>query len=85
MADDIPFNKKYDFAPETVDEPAPGIRRILCDNPGPFTFTGTNSYIIGRGKVAIIDPGPANDTHIATARRPNAGGPREETVAASAT
>ena len=66
MADDIPFNKKYDLAPETVDEPAPGIRRILCNNPGPFTFTGTNSYIVGRGKVAIIDPGPANDTHIAT-------------------
>jgi glyoxylase-like metal-dependent hydrolase (beta-lactamase superfamily II) len=66
MADDIPFNKKYDLAPETVDEPAPGIRRILCNNPGPFTFTGTVSYIVGRGKVAILDPGPANDAHIAT-------------------
>jgi len=66
MADDIPFDKKLDLKPETVDEAAPGIRRILCANPGPFTFTGTLTYIVGRGRVAIIDPGPANETHIAT-------------------
>lgn len=63
MAEDIPFNKKLDLAPETVDEVMPGVRRILCNNPGPFTFKGTLSYIVGRGKVAIVDPGPVNDTH----------------------
>ena len=65
MSDDIPFNKKLDLAPETVDEVMPGVRRIMCDNPGPFTFKGTMSYIVGRGSVAIVDPGPADERHIA--------------------
>jgi len=43
----------------------PGIRRLLCNNPGPFTFKGTVSYIVGRGQVAIIDPGPDDAEHIA--------------------
>lgn len=64
MADDIPFNKTLDLAPETVDEPAPGVRRVMANNPGPFTFKGTLSYIVGRGKVAIIDPGPDDPAHI---------------------
>jgi glyoxylase-like metal-dependent hydrolase (beta-lactamase superfamily II) len=41
----------------------PGVRRLLCDNPSPFTFTGTVSYIVGRGKVAIVDPGPDSEAH----------------------
>jgi glyoxylase-like metal-dependent hydrolase (beta-lactamase superfamily II) len=65
MADDVPFDKTLDLAPDTVDEVAPGVRRIMANNPGPFTFKGTMSYIIGRGKVAIVDPGPADDAHIA--------------------
>jgi glyoxylase-like metal-dependent hydrolase (beta-lactamase superfamily II) len=65
MADDIPFNKKLDLAPDTIDEVMPSVRRIMADNPGPFTFKGTVSYIIGRGKVAIVDPGPADERHIA--------------------
>src|SRR6185312_5326625 len=40
-------------------------RRVLANNPGPFTFTGTLSYIVGRGKVAIVDPGPDDAAHIA--------------------
>jgi glyoxylase-like metal-dependent hydrolase (beta-lactamase superfamily II) len=65
MADDIPFDKQFDLAPDTVDEVAPGVRRILCNNPGPFTFKGTVSYIVGRDRVAIIDPGPLDEPHIA--------------------
>lgn len=65
MADDIPFDKTLDLAPDTVDEVTPGVRRVMANNPGPFTFKGTMSYIIGRGKVAIVDPGPADDAHIA--------------------
>ncbi|MDI3470889.1 MAG: MBL-fold metallo-hydrolase superfamily [Pseudolabrys sp.] len=65
MAGDIPFDKKLDLKPDTVDEAAPGIRRILANNPGPFTFSGTMTYIVGRGRVAIIDPGPADDAHVA--------------------
>jgi glyoxylase-like metal-dependent hydrolase (beta-lactamase superfamily II) len=41
------------------------VRRVLCDNPGPFTFKGTVSYIVGRGRVAIIDPGPLDERHTA--------------------
>jgi len=59
--DDVPFNRNFPLKPGIVDEVRPGVRRILCDNPSPFTFTGTVSYIVGRGEVAIIDPGPALD------------------------
>lgn len=65
MADDIPFNRKFDLKPGLVDEPTSGVRRLLVNNPGPFTFTGTLSYIVGKGKVAIIDPGPDDEAHIA--------------------
>jgi glyoxylase-like metal-dependent hydrolase (beta-lactamase superfamily II) len=64
MAEDIPFDKTLDLAPDTVDEPMPGVRRVMADNPGPFTFKGTLSYIIGRGKVAIVDPGPDDARHV---------------------
>jgi glyoxylase-like metal-dependent hydrolase (beta-lactamase superfamily II) len=65
MSDDIPFNKMLDLAPDTVDEAAPGVRRVMANNPGPFTFKGTVSYIIGRSKVAIVDPGPDDPVHVA--------------------
>src|ERR671916_1492846 len=65
MSDDIPFDKTFDLAAGVVDEVMPGVRRLVAPNPGPFTFTGTVTYIVGRGKVAIIDPGPANDRHVA--------------------
>ena len=65
MADDIPFNRNLALAPGIVEEVAPGVRRLLCDNPGPFTHKGTMSYIVGRGEVAIIDPGPDDARHIA--------------------
>ena len=42
----------------------PLIRRVICNNPGPFTYTGTTTFIVGNGVVAIIDPGPKNDTHL---------------------
>lgn len=48
-----------------VQHVAPGVRRILCGNPGPFTFRGTNTYIVGRGRVAVLDPGPAEPAHLA--------------------
>ena len=45
-------------------EVAPGIRRIVANNPGPYTFLGTNTYVVGNGQVAIIDPGPADERHL---------------------
>src|SRR6266403_3619846 len=64
MSDDIPFDKAFDLAPGKVEEVMPGVRRILANNPSPFTFRGTVSYIVGRGHVAIIDPGPLDEAHI---------------------
>lgn len=61
--EDIPFNKDFPLKPGVAEEVAPGIRWMLCDNPSPFTFTGTMSYIVGHGKVAIIDPGPDDEAH----------------------
>src|SRR6476619_2656983 len=65
MSDDIPFDKSFDLAPDIVDQVAPGVRRVLANNPSPFTFKGTLSYIVGQGHVAIIDPGPLDEAHIA--------------------
>src|SRR5205807_2420011 len=65
MSADIPFDKSFDLVPETVQEVMPGVRRLLANNPGPFTFKGTVSYIVGRGQVAVVDPGPLDETHIA--------------------
>jgi glyoxylase-like metal-dependent hydrolase (beta-lactamase superfamily II) len=63
MAEDIPYDKNFELVPGKLDQPMPGVRRILCNNPSPFTFKGTVSYIVGRGKVAIIDPGPDDPAH----------------------
>jgi glyoxylase-like metal-dependent hydrolase (beta-lactamase superfamily II) len=65
MPDDIPFDKSFNLTPGKVEEIMPGVRRLLCNNPSPFTFKGTVSYIIGKGKVAIVDPGPDDPAHIA--------------------
>lgn len=43
---------------------APGVRKVLANNPGPFTYNGTATHIVGRGEVAVIDPGPDNPAHI---------------------
>jgi glyoxylase-like metal-dependent hydrolase (beta-lactamase superfamily II) len=64
MSEDIPFNRKFDLAPGVVEQVVPGIRRVLCDNPSPFTFKGTVSYIVGEGRVAIVDPGPNDERHV---------------------
>jgi glyoxylase-like metal-dependent hydrolase (beta-lactamase superfamily II) len=63
--DDIPFDKTFALSPGRVEEVMPGVRRLLANNPSPFTYKGTVSYIVGRGQVAILDPGPEDDRHIA--------------------
>lgn len=42
----------------------PGVRRILAPNPSPLTGAGTNSYLVGQGRVALIDPGPDDPAHL---------------------
>lgn len=45
---------------------SPLVKRLLAPNPGPFTGPGTNTYLLGRESVAVIDPGPVIDKHIET-------------------
>ncbi len=64
MSDDIPFERGFDVTPGAVEQVSPLVRRVIAGNPGPFTFTGTCSYVVGRGQVAIVDPGPDDAAHI---------------------
>ncbi len=63
MADDIPFERADEAVPGRPEQLSPLIRRVLCGNPGPFTFKGTVTYVIGTGRVAIVDPGPDDPAH----------------------
>lgn len=59
--DAAPDIRPYAFA----EQVAPQVRRVLARNPSPFTYTGTQSYIVGDGdEVAVIDPGPDEPEHI---------------------
>ncbi len=64
----IPFVRAFDFAYGRRDQVSPLVQRVICNNPGPFTFTGTGTYIVGRPEpgsgVAVIDPGPHDDDHL---------------------
>jgi glyoxylase-like metal-dependent hydrolase (beta-lactamase superfamily II) len=64
MADDIPFNNSFDITHGVTDQISPLVRRIVAPNASPFTFKGTCTYIVGKGEVAVIDPGPLNDAHL---------------------
>lgn len=64
----IPYVRQFDFAYGKRDQVSPLIQRVIANNPGPFTFTGTGTYIVGRdepgAEVAVIDPGPEDDAHL---------------------
>lgn len=64
MSTAIPFTYEYDFEYAVLQELTPLVRRVTARNPSGFTFHGTGTYIIGRGEVAVIDPGPMIDEHI---------------------
>ena len=64
MADDeIPFDRSLDARADQVVQLSPLVTRLIANNGGPFTFTGTCSYIVGDTSVVVIDPGPANGSH----------------------
>ena len=65
MAEDIPFERDDAAEPGRPEQLSPLIRRVLCNNPGPFTYKGRVTYVIGTGRVAIVDPGPDDPAHIA--------------------
>ena len=61
----IPYVRDIAFEYGRSEQVSPLIRRVIANNPGPFTFTGTGTYIIGHGEVAVVDPGPDLPEHLA--------------------
>ncbi len=47
-----------------AEEIGPNLRRVLAPNPSPMTYRGTNTYLLGRTDIAVIDPGPAREPHL---------------------
>lgn len=60
----IEFDRDFSVEYGRVDQVSPLIRRVVAENPGRFTFTGTGTFIVGHGSVAVIDPGPLVPAHI---------------------
>ncbi|RWK09381.1 MBL fold metallo-hydrolase [Mesorhizobium sp.] len=62
----LEFDTRFDPAYGQAVTVAPNVLRITARNPSPFTFHGTNSYLVGGDTLAVIDPGPDDDTHLET-------------------
>jgi glyoxylase-like metal-dependent hydrolase (beta-lactamase superfamily II) len=60
----IPYVREMDFEYGVAAQVSPLIRRVIANNPGPFTYLGTGTYIVGHGEVAVIDPGPDLPEHL---------------------
>jgi glyoxylase-like metal-dependent hydrolase (beta-lactamase superfamily II) len=69
------FDTEFDPAYGKAVELAPGVLRLTVNNPGPFTFHGTNSYIVGHDTLAVIDPGPEDEAHYSALLRAIGGRP----------
>ena len=59
-----PFDLSHAPPVGVAEALAPGLRVVTAPNAGPMTFTGTRSYIVGEGEVAVIDPGPDDPRHL---------------------
>src|SRR3982751_2732480 len=53
-----------DWPTGRIEQVHPLVRRLLAPNPSPFTYTGTQTYLVGTGEVAVIDPGPDLPEHV---------------------
>lgn len=60
----IPYVRDIAFEYGRCDQLSPLIRRVIANNPGPFTYVGTGTYIVGGDEVAVIDPGPDDPAHL---------------------
>jgi len=71
VAPNPPIAFDTDFVPETgrAVAVAPSVERVTASNAGPYTFTGTNSFIVGDGPVFVLDPGPDDTGHLEALRR----------------
>jgi glyoxylase-like metal-dependent hydrolase (beta-lactamase superfamily II) len=70
---DSPFSPETEFEHGVAMPLSPFVRRLVAENPSPLTFRGTNVYILGRGEVGVIDPGPDDEKHFETLRKALAG------------
>lgn len=59
----LSFDTNFDAQTGTPVTIAPGIQRVTAPNSSPYTFTGTNSFLIGNDALAVVDPGPDHDDH----------------------
>lgn len=75
MVDDINFKTSMHFVYGEPSPMGPGIVRLVAENPSPFTFKGTNTYLVGMTSLAVIDPGPDDEKHIADILKYAAGRP----------
>lgn len=75
MAETLTFDTVFEPRHGEAIPVAPGVLRVTAANPGPFTFHGTNSYVVGTETLAVIDPGPDDDAHLAALERAIAGRP----------
>ncbi len=64
MAQNNPFSSEINFEYGVATPLSPLVRRFVARNPGPLTFKGTNVYVLGRGEVSIVDPGPDSEAHV---------------------
>lgn len=71
----LEFDTIFEAAYGRAIEVAGGVLRLTVENPGPFTFHGTNTYIVGHHSLAVIDPGPEDEAHLAAILRAAAGRP----------
>ena len=72
---ELDLNRDFEPAHGEAVPVATDVLRVTVNNPGPFTFHGTNSYIVGRDTLAVIDPGPENEAHFQTLMEAIAGRP----------
>lgn len=59
-----PYDRAFDPRTGGLVAVAPAIGRVTAPNASAYTFTGTNSFLVGHDSVAVIDPGPDDDTHL---------------------
>jgi glyoxylase-like metal-dependent hydrolase (beta-lactamase superfamily II) len=80
MTHELTFNTAMQFAYGEPAPVSPGIVRIVAENASPLTFKGTNTYLLGMTELAVIDPGPGNEAHLAAILKAARGRPIRQII-----
>jgi glyoxylase-like metal-dependent hydrolase (beta-lactamase superfamily II) len=75
MAAPLSFNTHFDPQTGQAVPVADGLVRVTAPNASPYTFTGTNSFLVGHERLAVLDPGPLDDEHMTALERAIGGRP----------